>query len=720
MQLEDPIEKHFRINKYQKKALNTLSIEIIEDILFHFPARYENIESIKTTSQIVPGESVIIFGKLRDLSVKKSFKNKTPVAEGKIYDNTGKARVVWFNQPYMAKTIKEDSPVKLYGKTTGTGKSVYIANPEVEILTGLPEDPVGSLFQGELNGPKNQFIPIYPESKGITSKWFYHKALKIINSDAFQNIKDPIAPEILKRYNLPSLKTALVWIHSPLKKTHSDSAKKRFAFEEVFYIQTLKQIHKREIKEKNSLKIDINKNALEEFIKTFPFEPTDSQKKAINEIIEDFKTPEPMMRLLEGDVGSGKTAVAASMVYATANTNPPGQNYGALQSAYMVPTEVLATQHFESFIKYFSHLPVKIALITSSKCRKFPSKTDKTKPTSISRAQLLRWVENGEIPIVIGTHSLIQKKVKFKNLACAIIDEQHRFGKVQRKELASKDGVYPHLLSMTATPIPRTLALTIYGDLDISALDEMPAGRKKIETHIVTKSKREDTYEKVRRELKKGRQAYVICPRIDEPDPEKELALHAKSAKEEAKRLQEEVFKEYNVGLLHGKMTPAEKTDAMSEFEENKTQILVATSVVEVGVNVENATVIIIEGAERFGLAQLHQLRGRVIRSTHQPYCYVFTESRSKKTTERLKALRTSKDGFDLAEYDLLQRGGGELYGKRQWGISDIGMEAIRNIKMVEAARREAKEIIEKDINLKKLPALQKQIQKKQKNMHFE
>jgi ATP-dependent DNA helicase RecG len=371
-------------------------------------------------------------------------------------------------------------------------------------------------------------------------------------------------------------------------------------------------------------------------------------------------------------------------------------------------------------------LSINIALITGSGCRRFPSKVPATakggvKWADISRTQLLKWVASGEIAVVIGTHALIQKSVKFKHLALVIVDEQHRFGTAQRQKLVNKHEVIPHLLSMTATPIPRTLALTLYGDLDLTLLDQMPAGRKKIITEIVSPETRGSAYAKIKEEMKEGRQLYVICPRIDEPDPTKELAVQAKSVNEEAARLKREVFPTYEIGILHSKMTPTAKEKVMLDFKDNKIDILVATSVVEVGVNVENASLIIIEGAERFGLAQLHQLRGRVLRGTHQPYCFVFAETKSAKTIERLKALKEAKNGFELAEFDLAQRGPGVLSGSKQWGISDIGMEAIKNIKMVEAARTEAQKLIEKDPKLKKHPLLLEHVEARATNkIHFE
>ncbi|MEK7185235.1 MAG: helicase-related protein, partial [Patescibacteria group bacterium] len=442
----------------------------------------------------------------------------------------------------------------------------------------------------------------------------------------------------------------------------------------------------------------------------------------IEDILVDFPKGQAMSRLLEGDVGSGKKAVAAATVYAVTTSKPPGQDFGALQTAYMAPTEILATQHFESFMQMFAYLGISIGLITGSGCKKFPSKVNPKQATDISRAQLLKWVANGEIPILIGTHALIQKTVKFKNLAYIIIDEQHRFGTAQRQKLRRKDDIAPHLLSMTATPIPRTLALTIYGDLDLSLLDEMPAGRKQIITEVVSpaESERKKVYEKIRTELRAGRQAYVICPRINEPDPEKEAAVIAKSVTEEAERLRRKIFPDFKIDILHSKMTPGAKDKVMTKFKNGETHILVATSVVEVGVNVPNATSIIIEGAERFGLAQLHQLRGRVLRSSHQAYCYVFAETKSEKTADRLHALVTAKNGFELAEFDLSQRGAGELYGRRQWGISDVAMEGIRNIKMVEAARKEAALLLASDPNLARHPLVKTRVEAQKEEIHFE
>jgi ATP-dependent DNA helicase RecG len=544
-----------------------------------------------------------------------------------------------------------------------------------------------------------------------------------MKSGVLDTILEYIPETIIKKYKLPTLRTALIWIHAPQKKGDADSARKRFAFEEVFFIQLSRQIERKEYESLFSYKLAVPKKDIADFISRFPFTPTAGQNKVIDQILGDLIKDKPMSRLVEGDVGSGKTFIAATVAYAVIKNRPVGQNFGNIQVAYMAPTEILATQLFENFISYFAHTGISIGLITGSGCRKFPSKVASATNswTTISRTQLLKWVKNGEIPILIGTHALIQKSVDFEDLGLVIIDEQHRFGTNQRMKLAKKEGHSPHFLSMTATPIPRTLTMTIYGDLDLSVLDEMPKGRKQVITEIVPPDKRGLAYQAIRRELKAGRQLYVICPRINEPDPDQELALNVKSVTAEAKRLKNEVFPEYEIGILHSKMTKQKKEEMMMDFSEKKIDILVATSVIEVGVNVPNATVIIIEGAERFGLAQLHQLRGRVIRSNHQAYCYLLADAKTQKTLDRLKALVTAKNGFELAELDLALRGAGELAGTKQWGLSDLGMEAIKNIKMVEAARTEAISIAEKNHTLDSHPKLRKALSdQKLEEMHFE
>lgn len=740
IQLDDLLVNTFRLTSGQVSALSKLRIKTVRDALFHFPARYEESGVEVSTGSLTLGETAVVIGTLERLETKKSWKRKVPISEGFIRDSSGRVKAMWFNQPYIAKLYTDGTMVRATGKVSGSVGKLYLANPHLEKVTATEAHLFSKTEYEPVNTQTHEkkLFAVYPESQGITSLWFQHAISKIFASDALQTLEEYIPKDILSRYSLPTVRMALVWIHTPQTLKNAEAARKRFAFEEIFLIQVIFAKERSEQVHDESFIIDQPAEEITDFVQHFPFIMTPAQTKAIHTILEDLKKGTPMSRLLEGDVGSGKTAVAAVAVYATVHTNPLSsrtlgtqkytrQTYGTLQAAYMAPTEILAKQHFESFLQFFSHRPLPIALITGSGCYKFPSKilkNGKPQSTAISRAQLLKWVENGEISMVVGTHALIQKSVKFKHLALVIIDEQHRFGTNQRRALARKDTQekisVPHLLSMTATPIPRTLALTLYGNLNLTLLDQMPAGRKKILTEIITNTSREAAYAKIRQELNTGRQAYVICPRIDEPDPEKAFALMAKSVTAEAKRLKKEVFKDFSIEILHSKMTPAQKEKVMKDFSEHKTDILVATSVVEVGVNVPNATLILIEGAERFGLAQLHQLRGRVVRSTHQAYCFLAPQSTGEQSMTRLKALVTAKNGFELAEKDLSQRGPGQLSGAKQWGISDVGMDALKNLKLVEAARSEAQKLIKSDPTLGSHRTLAYHIKAFHTDTHFE
>ncbi len=765
MRPNDAIPIHFRLTPPQLKALRRLGIVTIEDLLRHFPARYDSAGATATARSIIVGTKVTLFGMISGLKAKKLWKSRRNATEGFFEDSSGRVKLMWFNQPYMASYVPERSVVKVTGTVGGNAERPYIANPEVEIV---PKDIADSANAG-IFAPASPYkleasslFSVYPETVGITSLWFRHAIERVLNAGIAAMILDPIPSEILDRYHLPDIATALQYIHTPEKDAHATAARKRFAFEEIFAIQTARAQERTENDAQSAFPIRETQGHVERFLKTVPFPPTGAQARAIEDVLNDFGKPHPMARLLEGDVGSGKTLVAAAAAYAVVTSKPPQRENGTLQVAYMAPTEILAGQHFQSFIEYFKDLPINIALITGSGCKKFPSKVSKGEATDISRAQLLKWVANGEIAMVIGTHALIQKSVIFQHLALAIVDEQHRFGTRQRRALAQKnihrerDGAEnfalrnsppaggsdsprskfsapsrfpvsetsnnsaPHFLSMTATPIPRTLALTLYGDLDISVLDELPPGRAKITTKIVGTKDRMTAYAAVRQELEKGRQAYVICPRIEEPDPAKVNAMQAKSAKAEAKRLQKDIFPDYEVGLLHGAMTPCEKDAVMKDFSDNKIQILVATSVVEVGINVPNATAIIIEGAERFGLAQLHQLRGRIMRSSHPPLCFLLPENSGIVSSKRLKTLEKTDDGFTLAEADLDVRGAGDLFGRRQWGMSDLGMEALKNIKLIRAARDEAIRIITEDPTLSHNAALCERVAKARVELHGE
>lgn len=708
--LDSSIESVFKLSPNQKIALKKMGLKTVLNLLRYFPVRYGETAEVKSIEYLAPGDDAVIFGKIKNLKLAKTFRSKVPISSGTVEDSTGNIKIVWFNQAYIAKMFEEGSLVRIEGKISNGKNGIYFSNPKIEKASKIPEGTSESLFGSKED---HNMHPTYRESRYISSSWIFHHVQEIIASGVLEQIVDPIPEIILKKYSLPSLKTSFIWIHAPRKMGDAEVARKRFAFEEMLLIQLDRQKERMLSVREKAIKIEKTKKEIDGFVKNFPFPLTGAQERCIETILKDFKQGHPMSRLLEGDVGSGKTAVAAMASFAAISTSPLGQDFGNLQVAYMAPTEILAEQHFESFIEYFKEHKINVGLITGSGARKFPSKIAREKYTKISKPQLLKWVANGEIPILIGTHALIQKNITFKNLGLIIIDEQHRFGVKQRKELRKKGGlsvdknaITPHLLSMTATPIPRTLALTIFGDLDLSVLDELPKGRQIPETKIALSDERDEVYEKMRKEIQSGRQAYVICPRID---PAKEEAgsvasyfapKNMRSVTEETERLQKKIFPEFKVGSITGKMTPTEKQNTMRDFKENKFQILVATSVVEVGVNVPNATVIVIENSERFGLSQLHQLRGRVLRSSHKPYCFVFAESKSEKTIERLKSFVRAKNGFELAEEDLKQRGAGDLLGAKQWGISDLAMEALKNIKMVEAAREEAKDILEKDFNL--------------------
>jgi len=702
MPLNSLIEENFRLTSWQKKALKKLKLRTISDLIFYFPSRYESFSQRKNIIDLTEGDKTTVFGQVADIKMEKTWQKKMTLCQAVISDLTGTINAVWFHQPYIANILKIGDKVALSGKISRNKSGLYITNPTYEKISSY-----------EALGEGSALLAIYPETRGLSSRWLRFAIQKILKNSEL--LPDQIPEKILETYRLPKLKSALIFIHIPKKLSDAEAARKRFSFEEIFFIQLSRLKQRTQRNKKRSFAIKVDKKKLNDFLSVFPFELTSAQKRVVDHIIQDLQKKQPMSRLLEGDVGSGKTAVAVIASYLIVDNG--------YQVAYMAPTEILAQQHFQSFINYFSQLRLttKIGLITSSECRKYPSKIEPSKSTQISRTQLLKWVANGEIPILIGTHSLIQEKVKFKNLALAIIDEQHRFGTRQRAVLATeKSEQIPHLLSMTATPIPRTLALTIYSDLDLSLLDEMPPGRQKITTKIVEPDERAAAYEHIRQEIKNGRQAFVICPRINEPDPNKLNAIYAKAVKEEVKKLEKEIFPEFKVSMLHGKMLAKEKEKILNDFRNNKINILVSTSVIEVGIDVPNATIIVVEGAERFGLAQLHQLRGRVMRSIFQSHCFVFTDSHSQKTHERLNALVNAKSGFELAEYDLQFRGPGELGGIRQWGVSDIGMEALKNIKMVEAARIESQKILQSDPELKKYPLILERLKSQDHLIHFE
>lgn len=704
--LDITLEQALSLNSSESFALEKAGFLTVRDLLYFFPARYEDFSSPKRIIELGQDEKASITGTVVKIGQKTMFGKRTPLVEAYIEDAPGdRVRAIWFYQPSVAKAIPEGSKVRLSGKVKKTKKgSIYFINPIFEPVAGAGEI---RLFAEDTTITP---LSIYPQLRGISPRWIESHIEQLLRLAS--GIPDPIPPEILKTYHLPSLKTALKNIHKPKNSAWATAARKRFAFEEIFLIQLHRIKMRRLLLDEPAFSINVEMDPIEEIEQQLSFPLTSAQKRAAGQILNDLSESHPMARLLEGDVGSGKTLVAIIAALAAVRAG--------YQVAYMAPTEILARQHFEAFSHYLKPFRIKVGLVTSSEFKVYPSKVSPGAATHISKPQLLTWAREGVVPILIGTHALLQEKVGFKKLALVVVDEQHRFGVAQRGRL-TQQAKMPHLLSMTATPIPRTLALTIYGDLDLSLLDVMPPGRKKPITKIVPPAKRAEAYEFIRDNINAGGQAFVICPMIEIKQGKKTQFSDSKAVTEEYKKLKEDIFPEFEIGMLHGKLKPKEKEEIVQKFRRGDIHILVSTSVIEVGIDIPNASVMIIEGAERFGLASLHQFRGRVGRGGQASYCLVFTDSRSPTTKARLDALIKATNGFELAEYDLLLRGPGELSGSSQWGVSDLGMEALKNIKMVEAAREEAGKLLEKDIELTAYPLLKERVEKLQKNtLHFE
>jgi len=702
MNLSTPIEKLARVGPAYQKRLKKLGIKTIRDLLFHFPHRYEDFSKITKISKLKLNEVVCLQGKILEIKTTRTWKKRMFLTQAIVEDKTGAIKVVWFNQPYLVKTLKPKQRVCLAGKIVLGESGIYLTNPAYEKLLKSDFNRWGLTHTGRI-------VPVYPETEKLSSRWLRY-ILKPLLISFKDKIPDPLPEIIRKTHQLLLINEAIWQIHFPDSLKLAKKAKDRFSFEELFLIQLFVLRERQKLSKEKATPILLNLETIEDFVKSLPFKLTNAQRKSSWQILKDLEKPRPMNRLLEGDVGSGKTVVAT---LAALNTTKAG-----FQVAFMAPTEILAKQHFQEISKLLKKFKLKIGLLTG--------KESKLRGRKIDRKKLLEKTKKGEIDILIGTHALIQKQVKFENLALVILDEQHRFGVEQRANLLqNQDRAIPHLLSMTATPIPRTLALTIYGDLDLSLIDELPKGRKKIITKVIPPNSRKSAYNFIREEIKKGRQVFVICPRI-EPSPnqreEKEILswAEAKAVKEEYEKLSESVFPDLKVAMLHGKMTPKEKEGIMKDFKNKKTDILVSTSVIEVGIDIPNATVMMIEGAERFGLSQLHQFRGRVGRANHQSFCFLFTESPAKKTRQRLKALISSEDGFKLAEKDLEIRGPGDFSGTRQWGIPDLAMSSLSNVFLVEKTRKTAKEILNEDPQLKKYPLLRERLKEFRERIHLE
>ncbi len=726
--LSTSVEELPRVGIAYAKKLKKFGIKTVQDLLFYFPSRYDDfseIISIKDARQRLK-ETVCVQGIITDIKNTRSFKKWMTITEATVQDNSGEIKIIWFNQPYLAKSLKEDDFVCLAGKVALYKEGIYLNNPAQERINEIGENE-------ELTHT-GRIVPVYAETRGVTSRWLRY-VIKPLLYRFSEQVPESLPIEIIKKYKFLPVNEALWQLHFPESFEHADAAKARFSFEELFLIQLNVLKQRAKLMQKKSPVCKMDNDLMKKFTDSLPFKLTDSQKKCAFAILKDLEKSSPMSRLLEGDVGSGKTVVAA-MASLSALKN-------GHQVAFMAPTEILAKQHFKSISELLKDFNVKIGLLTGKEAR--ICKEDET--FEVSKKSLNGDLENGQIDIAIGTHSLIQKTITFKDLALVVLDEQHRFGVEQRDHLIKNKKLVPHLLSMTATPIPRTLALTVYGDLDLSLIDEMPKNRKKIKTVIVTPTQRKEAYDFIEKEVKDGKGVFVICPKIENKkslsmpgfDAEKpgitgsfvpqnypsnslaSLALQeVKAVKEEYERLSTKIFPDLRITMLHGKMKAAEKEKIMIDFKNGEIDILVSTSVVEVGVDVPRATIMMIEGAERFGLSQLHQFRGRVGRSDMQSYCFLFTTSPDQLNRKRLKALVESNNGFELAQKDLEIRGPGSLYGTQQWGLPDMAMQGLSNIFLVEKTRTAAKEILEKDPNLEKYPLLKERLKQFEKRIHFE
>ncbi|TXG76502.1 ATP-dependent DNA helicase RecG [Candidatus Dojkabacteria bacterium] len=654
--LKSSIRAEGGIYKRYASFLEKLGITKFEDFLFHIPFRYEDYTIISTIARLQPGETVTIHGTVEDIKNQYT-RNHFTIQRAKVKDETGIVELVWFNQPYFTRAISVGDKVAVSGKVEGVPGKIQIKNPDYEV--------------GESNFiHTGRLVPIYNETRGVSSKWIRRQTWKLINENA-NELDDYIPNEILLSNKLDNLKDAITKIHFPENLDEVEKSKKRLSFDEFFLLQLAANSRKREWRKKlKASKFEVEKNtkAIEKLKKSLPFKLTDAQERAIGEIFKDMSSEKPMNRLLEGDVGSGKTVVAAISMYLA--------YLNGFQSVIMAPTEILAGQHYKTIRSILEATGVKIALATSSK------------------------KENTEdFDILIGTHAVIQKKIKYKKLGLVIIDEQQRFGVEQRAILRDK-GKNPHLLTMTATPIPRTIALTMYGDLDLSILDELPKGRKEIKTWIVPNVKRASAYEWIKKQINENKsQMFIVCPFIEES----ETMQGVKAAKKEFETLQNKVFKDYKLNLLHGKIKAKEKDQILADFKDQKFDILVATPVVEVGIDIPNADIIIIETSERFGLSQLHQLRGRVGRNDRQAYCLLFTDSENPETNSRLKAMEKTNIGAELAELDLKIRGAGEIYGTNQSGRGFLKIAQFSDTELIQQTKKSAEKYIEEIENFSAL-----------------
>ena len=628
----------------------------VGDLITFLPRAHEDFSAVTRIIDIAPGKRTIKARceKIATRPVRRGLRITTAT----LADDSGKLQAVWFNQPYRETQLKSGEEFFFSGEFEFNYNRYQLTNPSAERVSDMPVQT-------------DRVLPVYRSIKGLKTQ-LVRKILAELKP-LITMLPETLPENIVKSEKLLSRSEAILAMHFPKAVEDVAKARERLAFEELFELLLASQLNRQENSKLVGWHIPFNQPVVKDFVDKLPFKLTNAQRLAVWEIIQDFERKVPMNRLLQGDVGAGKTVVAGIGALQAA--------HGGFQTALMAPTEILATQHAETLLKLLSPFNIRVGLLTGS-------------VKGVARKTLYEAIKTGEVDVVVGTHALIQETVHFHKLGFVVIDEQHRFGVSQRQELLKKSDYMPHMLAMTATPIPRSLALTVYGELDISILNELPKGRKPIKTKIWSPNSRAQLYELVDKEISAGRQAYVICTLIDN-NPDNEL----KSVQNEYKKLQNSIFKHRRIGLLHGKMKSNEKEAVMSRFASGELDILVSTTVVEVGVDVPNATVMLIEDADRFGLSQLHQLRGRVGRSVHQSYCYLVT-STSDKPSVRLKEIEKSNDGFYLAEVDLKLRGPGEIYGRAQHGALNLQIATLADTRLIARAKHQAQTFVESGQNL--------------------
>lgn len=669
LDLSTSVTSLFMIGPVYGTRLQKLGIFTVEDLLYHLPFRYEDYSQMTKINMLTPEKKLSVAGVISEMKNIYTRHGKK-IQQGKLTDETGSINIIWYNQPYLSNILKPGTKVVLAGKAEVSGHRMIFQSPEYEIL-----------YKNGNTIHTGRLVPVYPETYGVSSKWLRSRISNILTKFD-PDIRELLPREIISEYGLISLKDAIYNIHFPQNYESIETARARLSFDELFVLELAATIRKKSWQKKKTGKkfpIKKNKEKIESFIAGLPFRLTNAQKRASREVLADLQGSIPMNRLLEGDVGSGKTVVATIAIFAS--------YLSGYQSVLMAPTEILSEQHFKTIKELLSGYKINIGLRTK-----------------------LKKLEDADYDIIIGTHALLNEKKHFRNLGLIVIDEQQRFGVEQRATLRSKAN-NPHLLTMTATPIPRTIALTLYSDLNLSVIDEMPLGRMPVKTWIVPSYKRLNAYQWIKKQIVDSdlrNQVFIICPFIEES----ESLTTVKAAKTEFDKLQKEIFPDLKLGLLHGRLKDKEKNSILSDFKNGKLNILVSTPVVEVGIDIPNATIMMIEGGDRFGLSQLHQLRGRVGRNNLKSYCLIFAENDSEKTITRLKFLETEYIGPKLAELDLKLRGPGDIYGTRQHGGFGLKIADITDLKIVEASKNAVNGFKFDEETLSSFPLLRQRVQK--------